>query len=208
MEINQILLGVLGGTIPLVLKYFVDHLTEKRRVDLSFTAKRRERYHEKQMAAIEDAYELLVGYVAICKSIYLHETNESLKDKIERAEKMRDEFQSVFDRQVIYLPPEMVNSLSMVSYQLRRIHGLAKWKPLTDSLNKDSNMCEEDVRLVELKVDLRISFDQLQRIFREHMSQEMPPLSKSTLKLLRELSDLIGDPRKPTSESQGGHSDL
>ena len=52
-------IGAIGGMAPLIGKYIVDRLTESHKAAVNVAAKRKERYHEKQAAAVAGTYERL-----------------------------------------------------------------------------------------------------------------------------------------------------
>src|SRR5271157_1085725 len=72
---QTLFLGVMGGAIPIAVKYVIDRFTESHKAELGVRAKRRERYFDNQATVIAGMYEKLAGLVYALHELYFDETD-------------------------------------------------------------------------------------------------------------------------------------
>ena len=72
---QTIVLGAMGGSITIAVKYVIDRFTESHKAELGVRAKRRERYFDNQATVIAGMYEKLAGLVYALHELYFDETD-------------------------------------------------------------------------------------------------------------------------------------
>ena len=119
--------GALGGMITLAGKYVVDRFAESHKAAVSIAAKRKEKYHEKQAAAVAGTYEKLTRYSDAVCGLYLWEAASLSRDQEERVRKELDEahqaridFQRFFAANEIYFPAPLASKVEELNRRLHR----------------------------------------------------------------------------------------
>lgn len=141
--------GAIGGVISLVGNYVVGRFAESHKAAVNVAAKRKERYHEKQAAAIAGVYEKLSLYDDALRGLHLYETKSLTEDQEKRtqgaigeADRMRRDFEGYFAANEIYFPEALASRVQQVSSILRR--ALSTHREMARSANVGSIMEARD----------------------------------------------------------------
>jgi hypothetical protein len=127
--LQTLLMGAIGGLLPLALKYVVDRFAERYRSDLRVAARRKEQLYTKQAKVVigvysrladsmGDVYDLLGVSSRRWGSVYTFKGGVKKQISPESCHRSFDKFQHYFIKYKPYLPPLLANDVTGTGLRL------------------------------------------------------------------------------------------
>jgi hypothetical protein len=182
---QQLICAVIGSVVTLAGKYVIDRFTESHKAAVSVAAKRRERFYEKQAAAIAGTYERLARCTEAACGLYISESDlssgelsewktQKLKEDIDKAEQARRDFSDYFAANMIYFPRSLAPKVEKLGHEVQAAIGLNQIAILSKPLGLP--VTEKDLASMKAAREAaRELLAELQDRFREMMLRDEPP---------------------------------
>jgi hypothetical protein len=188
-NLQSLIIGAVGGMASQVLRSILDRFGESHKATIGIAAKRKERYYEKQAAAVASIYEKLTRYMDTVDSLrlyepastwgeqpidesartYLEEKRGKLIDQgLDEATRARIDFERSFAASEIYFSPSLVSQARDLGRDLHRvilIHRMASLHPLGELPGRDAG--DDKAKIQKIKEATNVLISTLKSKFQE-----------------------------------------